>query len=237
MRLQDARILFVDDEPFLLDIFSLWITGAKRDLISTAADGLQALEMMAENEYDLLVTDVNMPRLNGVDLVRRMAGVGILPPSIVFVSGFGGVDEREMYGLGVEAFLEKPVLRQTLLETMEHALAARGDLWATPLESPPRHSVSIEAVDFRDSALNGGIALGRGGFSAPYPNPVAQGKISFDCHLSALDLRFSGEGYVRWRSKVEGTIGVEFAYLNESCRGAIVEEINRSCLRAFIPAQ
>jgi len=236
MRLCDARILFVDDEPSLLEIFSLWLVGDDVHLISTAADGQEALELVDVNQYDLLITDVNMPRMNGITLVRRIAAMGRATPGIVFVSGFGDVNEREMYGLGVQAFLAKPLEREMLLSVVVRALAERSELWRTRMETTPRHSLSIDAVDFSMSAADGGIALGQGGFSAPYLSPVAHGKVSFECLVSASGFRFSGEGYVRWRSKTEGTIGVEFAYLEEGCRAAVVAEMGKWNSRAFIPS-
>jgi CheY-like chemotaxis protein len=236
MKLCDARILFVDDEPSLLEIFSLWLAGESPHRIDTAADGQAALDLLALHEYDLLITDVNMPRINGIMLVRRLAEVSKTIPSIMFVSGYGDVDQREMYGLGVEAFLAKPITRETLLGFVERALTDRSELWRTPFEMAPRHALEIEAVDFSDSTAQGCLALGQGGFSAPYAAPVALGKVSFACHLSARDERFSGEGYVRWRSKDEGTIGVEFAYLEPQSRLTILTELAKKDCRAFIPA-
>lgn len=237
MKLSDARILFVDDEQALLQIFAEWVAGADSHRIATAFDGQDALEKLAVNDFDLLITDVNMPRVNGPELVRRMAAIGKSTPGIVFVSGFGEISEREMYGLGVEAFLSKPVRRDTLIQTIERALADRSELWQKPLDSPPRHTLSIHAQDFAQSMAGGCIALGRGGFSVGYAHPVATGKVTFDCHLSGPGLRMRGEGYVRWKSKSEGTIGIEIAYLEDDCRLGIVQRIQQTRPSAFIPGE
>jgi len=238
MRSEEAKILFVDDEPILLEICSQWLSGVgTRHVVSTAADGQEALEMMAENAYDLLITDVNMPRMNGVTLVRQIAQLGKTLPSIIFVSGFGDVDEREMYGMGVETFLAKPVIREVLTGAVERALALRSSLWRTRPEGAPRQSVVIQANDLCDNTLTGGVALGRGGFSAHCASLLGLGRVSFECHLSERDWRISGEGYVRWRSRAEGMVGIEFSYLDESCRAAMIEEIDRRHPQAFIPAR
>ncbi len=236
MKLCDARILFVDDEPALLDIFTVWFARETSHPITTAADGQEALEKLSTNDYDLVITDVNMPRVDGPELVRRMAAMGKTPPGIVFVSGFGDINEREMYGLGVESFLSKPVRRDTLLTAIEQALAEYSERWQKPMGIPPRHSLSIKTLDFSDSAKDGHMGLGRGGFSAPYASPVAPGKVNFDCHLSLTGLRLTGQGYVRWKSKINSTIGIEIAYLDESCRSVVVGAINKSRPTAFIPS-
>ena len=182
MKLSDARVLFVDDEPQLLQIFSYWFSGADQPRsISTAPDGQEALEMMQADSYDLLITDVNMPRRNGTSLIRGLSEAGITIPAIIFVSGFGDVDEREMYGLGVDAFFPKPVVRDQLTRAARNALAERSSLWRERLETLPRQSISIDANECCENPHPGGIVLGRGGFTAPYTAPIAPGKVSFDC--------------------------------------------------------
>jgi CheY-like chemotaxis protein len=236
MRLDEARILFVDDEASLLEIFGDWLTGGNEtNSVRTAADGLEALEMLEANPFDLLITDVNMPRMDGITLVRQLVQSGRKLPAIIIVSGFGNVDERELFGLGVEAFLEKPTIKQTLLLAVERALTRRSKLWQERLATRPRQSISIEAIGFADTARDGGIALGRGGFTAPYTQPVGLGRVSFDCHMSG-DSRITGEGFIRWRSKAEGTIGIEFAFLEESCLAATAAEIETRNPSSFIPA-
>jgi hypothetical protein len=119
----------------------------------------------------------------------------------------------------------------------ERAVADRTELWRVPLEESPRHSLHLDAVDFSDTAPNTGIAVGRGGFSAPYARTAALGKVNFDCYLPARDTRLSGQGYVRWISPAEGRIGVEFAHLEDNCRTAVLEEMNKQHSQAFIPCR
>ena len=237
MKLCDAKILFVDDEPLLLKIFGQWLAGATPSRISTASDGLEALKLLAENDYDLVITDVNMPRMDGITLVRHVSEWRKRAPSIVFLSGFGNVDEREMYGLGVQSFLSKPMSRDEFIAAAERAVADRTELWKKPWQMPPRHSLCIEALDFSESSVPHGVVVGCGGFSAPYSRAVALGKVNFECLLTTSGVRLAGQAYVRWASQVEGRIGVEFAYLEEACREPILDEINRNDPQAFIPSR
>lgn len=238
MKLSDAKILLADDEPLILDLFSDWLT--ERDsppLVSTATDGELALEMILESPYDVLVTDINMPRMDGITLVRRLAVLGRTLPAIVMISGCANVDEREMYGMGVEAFIAKPFRRETLIRAVECALAERASLWKERLDTLPRQSISIEASDGMDDTKAGDIIMGRGGFSVYYPYPAAPGKVSFQCRFSPSGRQMTGQGFIRWRSKDQGTIGIEIAFLEESCRAATAERIKDHNPTAFIPAQ
>ncbi|MEJ2429446.1 MAG: response regulator, partial [Deltaproteobacteria bacterium] len=65
-------VLSVDDDRDLRDLLHELITGM--GLISaTAVDGMDALEKMKEDQFDIVITDINMPRLNGIGLIKRVA--------------------------------------------------------------------------------------------------------------------------------------------------------------------
>src|ERR1022692_2753340 len=115
MKLHEAQILIVDDEPALRDIFTQWIEMSGCGAVRDASNGEAALAAILAEPVDILITDVRMPVMDGITLVRRLHELGIDIPSIIFVSGFVDVDLRQMYGLGVEAFLAKPFKREELI--------------------------------------------------------------------------------------------------------------------------
>jgi CheY-like chemotaxis protein len=230
-----ANILLVDDEPMLLEIFAHWLTSEGPYHVVIAFDGQAAFEMLQQEDFDLLITDMRMPRMNGVELVRCLATLNKRLPNIVFVSGFGHVDEREMYGLGVEKFLAKPVSREELVTSVEQALAQRAVLWKTRLESNPTQSIVVHATALGNEAASNRLVLGRGGFSARHPDPISLGKVAFTCHLAEPGRTITGEGWVRWRAKAEGRIGIELAYLEADSREHMIGEIESANPRAYIP--
>jgi CheY-like chemotaxis protein len=242
MKLLDARILVVDDEPALREIFTQWLKVLGCGDVRCAADGEAALAAIAAQPIDLLVTDVRMPVMDGVALVRRLGELGSTIPSIVFVSGFGDVDPREMYDLGVEAFLAKPLHRQTLIECLKSAIDDREELWLTPAEPTPRQHLLAEVKCVGHDATCGSLCLGRGGFATRTPTPLAIGKVAFEIHFTAphgaapKTPTWSGEGVVRWYSKAEQSAGVEFTYLDPACREAILGCIAALNPRSFIPS-
>lgn len=229
MELSEARVLVVDDEPALCEIFAQWMKIAGCREIRTAKNGSAALAAVAESPIDVLVTDVRMPLMDGVTLVRELVGRGERIPTIIFVSGFGDVDQREMYGLGVEAFLSKPLRREELMGAVRLAIAERSRLWVERMEIAPRQALDI--VVRGDS-----IQLGRGGFSAPCPGPMSQGRVSFHCRMEDGAV-LAGQGHVRWYSRSEQRVGVEFAYLDEVCRARILAEIEALSPLGFVPGE
>jgi CheY-like chemotaxis protein len=256
MNLEDIRVLVVDDEAALRGIFAKWLTKSGCRAVRTSANGAEAIEAIRQEPIDVLITDVRMPVMDGVTLVRRLAEQDPRVPTIIFVSGFGDVDRREMYHLGVEVFLTKPFSIDDLAAAIERATADPRLLWRTPLQSPPRQTVNLELPGPARSETNAseasqsgqdlgpdlGPGIGRGGFSARASEPLALGAVNFQCRFpegtedgeGAPELR--GHGYVRWRSRLDQAVGIEFAYLESPGREWVVERIAVDNPRPFIPA-
>jgi CheY-like chemotaxis protein len=255
MKLTEARILVVDDEETLRDIFAKWLRGSGCLEVRTAANGVEAIEAIEAHPIDVLVTDVRMPVMDGVTLVRRLAQRGERIACIIFVSGFGDVDQREMYNLGVEAFLAKPFRLEELSDAIELAIAEGPDSWKTPMPIPPRQSVELELHPSAPADPNppapgvtpefGLFRLGRGGFSTRAPDVFGLGKIAFRCIFAQPEGQADaaeplpeliGEGYVRWRSRADQTVGIEFAFLESPGREWVLSQIEAASPRSYIPA-
>jgi CheY-like chemotaxis protein len=237
MNLSEAAILLVDDEPQLLEIFGLWLAAAGCRNLYTAANGEMALAVLKRGSIDLIVTDVRMPIMDGITLVRQLGETTEIVP-VIFISGFGDINQREMYGLGVEAFLAKPLLREDLITVMEKTLADRTSLWLTPMVVAPRQSMLIQ-TDLKptvEKADSDAFHLGRGGFSFRYHGSTKLGQVAFRCRFSAEQREIVGEGYVRWFSRTDQIVGIEFYFLEATCRSWLSEQITALSPRSFIPS-
>jgi CheY-like chemotaxis protein len=238
MNLSEAAILLVDDEPQLLEIFGLWLAAAGCRNLYTAANGEIALAVLKTCSIDLIVTDVRMPIMDGITLVRRLREVAKAVPRVIFISGFGDINQREMYGLGVEAFLAKPLSKEDLITVVEKALADPISLWLTPMEVGPRQSILIQTdpEPTVEKAAQDAFHLGRGGFSFRYPGSIKLGKVVFQCRFPTEEREIVGEGYVRWFSRTDQTVGIEFYFLEATCRFWLSEQIIAFTPRSFIPS-
>ncbi len=131
MHLKDATILLVDDEPDLRTIIAEWF---KREgsRVLVAEDGAEALNIIQANQVDVVVSDVRMPVMDGITLLKKVKASGY-KSSVMFVSGFTDVIKpRESYDLGVEAVMSKPVERKQLIAAVARILAERDELWRFP---------------------------------------------------------------------------------------------------------
>ena len=121
------RILLVDDEELNREYMAeLLLERGYR--VETAVDGLDALARLKAEPFDLLVTDLNMPRLDGLGLLRKLGEEG-LEVSALLITAFGSVEAAvEALKLGALDFLEKPArggLGPRLELAVEQALSRR----------------------------------------------------------------------------------------------------------------
>ncbi len=219
----------------MLDIIAKWLRAEGCDRVLTAVDGQDALTVLENNQVDLLISDVRMPRLDGVSLIRSIAERNLRLPAVIFVSGFGDVNRREMYALGVEAFLNKPFRREELLDAMRAAVSDRHALWQTPMATTPRQTLELDHRVLSGGDPTSQLCLGRGGFSARSPEPLSLSKVAFHCHIDEHTVPLAGQGFVRWYARAEQTVGIEFAFLEDACRDWVADAITRSSPRAYIP--
>jgi two-component system chemotaxis response regulator CheY len=127
------HILIVEDSPTMRSL----VVSALEDLgtgtpiqITEAASGFEALRELPRGDYDLIVTDINMPDINGLELisfVKRNAAYRAIP--LLIISTEGSERDREKgLGLGADAYLVKPfdpaALRRTARELLEKAREA-----------------------------------------------------------------------------------------------------------------
>jgi two-component system response regulator YesN len=119
-----ARIFLVDDEQPVLDGLSVTIKKAFPDLkiCGVARSGIEALEGIAVEKPDIIIMDVRMPGMSGIDTLREVNK--ILPDTVsILLTAYERFDiAQDAYALGVYKYLVKPVGQETLRETINGAL-------------------------------------------------------------------------------------------------------------------
>lgn len=113
-----ARILLIDDDPALLDMLSLLLEEAGHEVVA-APDGLQGWERLRAAAGgagpELVVSDVNMPRLDGFALLRRIRERDAALPVILLTSRDSEIDEALGLELGADDYIQKPFSSRVLL--------------------------------------------------------------------------------------------------------------------------
>lgn len=134
-------ILIVDDEQTtrqgLKKTLEIWSTG--RYEIISAANGPEACELFSKIKIHLLITDVCMPEMDGLKLLKNLKVKGY-KPVVIIVSGHPNFDyAQEAIRLGVINYLLKPISKQKMIEAVEQALETE---------------VSIERADYMEKVVD-----------------------------------------------------------------------------------
>lgn len=115
-----AKILLVDDDDNLREILLETLTTAGHS-VTSAANGQDAQSILDHQRYDLIVSDVQMPILNGIELLQWIRAQAGTP--VILMSGFSRLLElMKPKDIGAMAFLPKPFQPIALVELVEKSL-------------------------------------------------------------------------------------------------------------------
>jgi two-component system, cell cycle response regulator CpdR len=116
-KVSHRRILVVEDDDDIRRFNAEALSGSGYH-VETAVDGAQGWEALNATRYDLLITDNSMPRLTGVELIKKLNEARI-PVRVILASGVAPDEETE---LRLAATLPKPFTLEELLETVKKVL-------------------------------------------------------------------------------------------------------------------
>ena len=119
-----ARILIVDDEQSLREMLAVLLQREGYH-VDQAPDGQVALERVVEHNYDLIISDIQMPRLSGIDLLRRLREQGDETTTIM-ITAFSSTEEAvEAMKLGAYDYITKPFKNDEIRLVIKNALERR----------------------------------------------------------------------------------------------------------------
>lgn len=115
------RALVVDDVADVTDLLSVVLTHEGYEVV-TADSALAAIDAARQRKFDVIISDIGMPGMNGYDLARTLRTLpGYDKVPMVAVTGFSMYDdERRSLDAGFNAHLTKPIEPQALLDLIEH---------------------------------------------------------------------------------------------------------------------
>jgi two-component system, chemotaxis family, CheB/CheR fusion protein len=171
----DVRVMIVEDQPDIRRLMEYFIAAAG-GAVSTFSSGEAALAAMEErpNDFDVILMDIQMPRMDGYETTRQMRAMGVTKPIIAVTAGAMAGDQANCFAAGCSDYVSKPIEMTKLIETITRAVSARQltarqehwrqpALWEEPevngagsVESNERRSERrrILVVDDRPVALN-----------------------------------------------------------------------------------
>lgn len=123
MKNADIRILLVDDEPDILEVISYNLSQEGYQVF-TAENGVEGIAVAKEIEPDLIVLDVMMPVMNGVETCRKLREIKKLETSIITFLTARAEDYSQITGLeaGADDYITKPIKPKVLLSKIKSLL-------------------------------------------------------------------------------------------------------------------
>jgi two-component system chemotaxis response regulator CheY len=122
-------VLIVDDSPVMRSFIRRVITmsGFEVREYLEAANGEEALAQLGTHRVDVILADINMPKMNGEELLKRLGGDGVLSAVPALVISTDATRDRilRMIALGAQGYISKPFSPETLREELERVLGER----------------------------------------------------------------------------------------------------------------
>ena len=120
------NILLVDDSETIRAVMAktLDIAGVPINIIYEAENGKEALAILGEHWIDITFADINMPVMNGMEMVERMCGDGVLKTIPVIIVSTEGSHTRieELRSKGVRGYVRKPFTPEIIREVVSNVL-------------------------------------------------------------------------------------------------------------------
>jgi DNA-binding NtrC family response regulator len=118
----EQRILAIDDEPHMLKLLERIVTEKTSYGITTTGNSLEVPKILEQTQFDLIITDLKMPGLDGIDLLRLIRENN-RPEEVIIITAFGSLETAvEALSRGVFDYITKPFKKEQILFTMDRAM-------------------------------------------------------------------------------------------------------------------
>ena len=117
-----GKILIVDDEPDMLEMLDMIITDKTSHQVVTTNNPLEVGEILAKGQFNLVITDLKMPIMDGMDVIAAVKSQNADIP-VVVITAFGTIESaEEAVRRGAYDFITKPFRKEQILVTIERAM-------------------------------------------------------------------------------------------------------------------
>jgi two-component system response regulator FlrC len=120
---RSLRILIVEDERDVLDMLEEVLTGEGHTVI-TALDGKAGLDCFQRQPVDIVLTDLNMPGISGLEMASRIKKINPSVPVMLLTGWDVGLDTAELAAKGIDCFIKKPFTIADILLALDDLCGA-----------------------------------------------------------------------------------------------------------------
>ena len=238
----DISILIVDDDTDLLSAleFSFRVFGFN---IHSAENGHEALKILSEDDFHIVITDIKMPDMDGYELLKQIRSTGNPGPKVFLMTGYECPQLKEVFAMGADGLFIKPFESSEIKRCIRNAFLDKTRLWSDkPKQTNQFITKKFESFD--DLLNSREVGIGRGGFFFVQDEdlPKVGDIVSFDIEIIDKKpfARLQGSGKVLWVNSTDGGaetrgFALETLYLSESCCERLVKWVDENNIVPFIP--
>lgn len=120
--------LVVEDSPMMRQLLVFALSRVKNLKVTEADDGVDGLRKLAGNKYDIILTDINMPIMDGLKLVKRVRSDPMHKdtPIVVITTEGSEEDRQRAIALGANAYITKPIQAPQVIAKVKELLKITG---------------------------------------------------------------------------------------------------------------
>lgn len=159
-----AKILIVDDEPDLVEITAFRLQEEGFETLQ-AKNSQQALEIVKNEHVQVVLTDIRMPGIGGIQLLDKIKSLNPVKPRVFVVTGSVNIDLEEIFDIGAEGIFAKPIDFDQLIEAIKKAASPstpEGELrqWT---RFPGELNIELKHGQYVQTLIMNTTNIGRGG--------------------------------------------------------------------------
>lgn len=240
---KSGNILVVDDDLGLRGAIAFDLQ-RKGYHVFQAANGREAFEIVKANQVDIVLSDVRMPGGDGVELLDKIKAHNPDIPVVMFITGFADIGLDTAYDKGADAVFSKPFDRKALFAAIESAMKKKDDRWSQRRAERVVTELNVNLkCGLQENLAASLVNIGRGGMFIAWtgPFPKVGEEVEFRLTFTGGSIaKLEGTGCVRWirptsADQKPSGCGVEFQYLTDESRSAVIQLINSAKTAAYIP--
>jgi two-component system chemotaxis response regulator CheY len=121
----DYTCLIVEDSPMMRQLLVFAMSRLRNMAIVEADDGVDALKKLAATKFDIIITDINMPIMDGLKLVKRIRSDAVHKdvPIVIITTEGADEDRQRALQLGANSYITKPIQAPQVISTVKELLS------------------------------------------------------------------------------------------------------------------
>jgi PAS domain S-box-containing protein len=148
-----ARLLVVEDHAVNLMVMQGVLRKLGYDRIDAAKDGLEALAVAGKEQFDLILMDCQMPRMDGYEATRQLRAAGLRTPIVALTAHAMAGDREKCLEAGMDDYLTKPIMVDKLSRALDKWLTSPASLGIEDVKPVPPPPSAAAADDFKYDQL------------------------------------------------------------------------------------